>query len=182
MSSVLSYEEVKSLTKFNDPSTSGFYLQQTMYRIKDPVPSFRFYGEVLGMNLLARLDFPKMKFTLYFLGYESDEGIPAGDDYDKLNWALSKKGLLELTHNWNTEYKANLSYHNGNADPQGYGHIGIVVPNVDQACDRFEKYNVEFVKKPNDGEIKGIAFIKDPDGYWIEILPNNLTLRGHISK
>jgi len=31
-------------------------------------------------------------------------------------------------------------------------------------------YGVEFVKKPNDGKMKGIAFIKDPDGYWIEIL------------
>jgi lactoylglutathione lyase len=26
------------------------------------------------------------------------------------------------------------------------------------------------VKKLNDGKIKGIAFIKDPDGYWIEII------------
>jgi len=29
---------------------------------------------------------------------------------------------------------------------------------------------VDFVKKPNDGKMKGLAFIKDPDGYWIEIL------------
>ena len=28
---------------------------------------------------------------------------------------------------------------------------------------------VEFQKRPNDGKMKGIAFIKDPDGYWIEI-------------
>ena len=34
----------------------------------------------------------------------------------------------------------------------------------------FEKYDVEFVKKPDDGSMKGLAFIKDPDGYWIEIL------------
>jgi lactoylglutathione lyase len=29
---------------------------------------------------------------------------------------------------------------------------------------------VEFVKRPNDGKMKGLAFVKDPDGYWIEIL------------
>jgi len=34
---------------------------------------------------------------------------------------------------------------------------------------------VEFIKKPNDGKMKGLAFIKDPDGYWIEIL-NGLNL------
>lgn len=44
------------------------------------------------------------------------------------------------------------------------------MPNVDAACERFEKLNVEFVKRPNDGKMRGIAFIKDPDGYWIEIL------------
>ncbi|KAL8259907.1 hypothetical protein R6Q59_027860, partial [Mikania micrantha] len=37
------------------------------------------------------------------------------------------------------------------------------------ACKRFESLNVPFVKKPDDGKMKGIAFIKDPDGYWIEI-------------
>ena len=31
---------------------------------------------------------------------------------------------------------------------------------------------VEFHKTPNSGGMKGIAFIKDPDGYLIEILPN----------
>jgi hypothetical protein len=28
---------------------------------------------------------------------------------------------------------------------------------------------VEFVKRPDDGKMKGLAFIKDPDGYWIEV-------------
>ena len=42
------------------------------------------------------------------------------------------------------------------------------------ACDRFEKLGVDFVKKPDDGKMKGLAFIKDPDGYWIEILQPNM--------
>ena len=34
----------------------------------------------------------------------------------------------------------------------------------------FEDLGVTFQKKPSDGNMKHIAFIKDPDGYWIEIV------------
>jgi len=29
---------------------------------------------------------------------------------------------------------------------------------------------VEFKKKPDDGRMKGLAFVYDPDGYWVEIV------------
>ena len=45
----------------------------------------------------------------------------------------------------------------------------VSVPDVNAACDRFESMSVEFVKRRNNGSMKGIAFIKDPDGYWVEI-------------
>lgn len=43
------------------------------------------------------------------------------------------------------------------------------MPDVYAACKRFEELGVDFVKRPDDGKMKGLAFIKDPDGYWIEI-------------
>ncbi|MEO1476887.1 MAG: VOC family protein, partial [Pseudomonadota bacterium] len=43
-------------------------------------------------------------------------------------------------------------------------------PDVELACQRFEAANVDFVKRPDEGAMKGLAFIRDPDGYWVEIL------------
>lgn len=44
------------------------------------------------------------------------------------------------------------------------------VPDVYAACKRFDDLGVDFQKKPDAGSMKGLAFVKDPDGYWIEIL------------
>jgi len=125
-------------------ATNKFVMQQTMLRIKDPKVSLAFYENVLGMKLLGKYDFPSMQFTLYFLGYEQD--VPEGDAKEKAQWVFGRSGLIELTHNWGTETDENFTgYHSG-------------------------KYDVEFVKNPDDGSMKGLAFIKDPDGYWIEVL------------
>ena len=159
------------LTKTKAIRTEEFVFNQTMLRIKDPEISLDFYVNQLGMTLVKQLDFPEMSFTLYFLGYlrDFDEEVPE-DPVQRAEYAFSQKAMLELTHNWGTESDANFSYHDGNSDPRGFGHIGITVPDVYAACKQFEQYGIEFVKKPDDGSMKGLAFIKDPDGYWIEIL------------
>ena len=114
-----------------------------------------------------------MKFSLYFLGFVPASAIPE-DEKERTRWCFSQPATLELTHNWGTETEDGPTpYHNGNSDPRGFGHIGIMVPDVEKACERFEKLGVSFVKKPNDGKMKGLAFIKDPDNYWIEILNCN---------
>ncbi|GAA0694291.1 lactoylglutathione lyase [Marinobacterium maritimum] len=121
----------------------------TMYRVTDLDKSLAFYTEVLGMRLLRRKDYPEGKFTLAFVGY--------GDE--------AENTVLELTHNWETD-----EYDLGT----GYGHIAIEVEDVYQACDQIKARGGQVVREagPMKNSSSGtiLAFVKDPDGYLIELL------------
>ncbi|KAL0956964.1 hypothetical protein HGRIS_003064 [Hohenbuehelia grisea] len=154
--------------------TASFKFNHTMIRVKEPQVSLKFYTEVLGMDLLSKKDFSD--FSLYFLGY-NHEGRDLSDE-EKERSRFSREGVLELTHNHGTESDENFKgYASGNTDPgKGFGHIAITVDNVEKACERFEQLGVQFKKRPSDGKMRHIAFILDPDGYWIEIVPGILDL------
>ncbi|PLW25652.1 hypothetical protein PCASD_13240 [Puccinia coronata f. sp. avenae] len=148
-------------------SQQTFKLNHTMFRIKDPKVSLSFYQDVLGMKLLNTMEVEAAKFTNYFLGFTGSSDSSGGP--------LRREGVVELCHNWGTESDANFTgYHNGNKAPQGFGHIAITCDDVEKTCAYLEEKQVKFQKRLSEGSMKQIAFIQDPDGYWIEILGNNL--------
>lgn len=156
-------------------ATSGFTFNHTMLRVKDPVKSLSFYTGILGMTLLAIKKFPEMEFDLYFLAKLTDDerqNLPAGDDL--AIYTFRQRGILELTHNYGTEDQQDFSYHSGNDEPKGFGHICFSVPSLTAAVEWFDSNDVTFKKRPEEGGMKSIAFIKDPDGYWIEIVEAGL--------
>lgn len=161
------------------PETRGFVFNHSMLRVKDPAVSLDFYTRVMGMRLLRKLDFPEMKFSLFFLHRAIDEDTVPEDAGERTAWTFAQRGLLELTHNWGTESNPEFQYHDGNAQPQGFGHICFSVPDLDSAVAWFDRNGVPYVKRPEQGKMKDVAFIKDPDGYWIEILePGRLKALG----
>lgn len=119
----------------------------TMLRVGNLDTSIAFYTEVLGMKLLRRKDYPEGRFTLAFVGYGDESAQPA----------------IELTHNWDTS-----SYEIGT----GYGHIALEVDDVVAACERIREKGGRITREP--GPMKHgstiLAFVKDPDGYLIELL------------
>lgn len=130
---------------------------------------------VLGMRVLRKLDFPEMKFSLHFLArLEGRENEVPQDQGERTVWTFQQEGILELTHNWGTEDQPEFRYHDGNAQPQGFGHICFAVPDLKTAVQWFDENDVPFVKRPEQGKMKDVAFIKDPDGYWIEIVQPDL--------
>ena len=150
--------------------TRGFVFNHTMLRVKDPAAALDFYSRVLGMRLLRKLDFPEMKFSLYFLAHVDDDSALPEQPAERNAFVFSQRGVLELTHNWGTENAPDFRYHDGNAQPQGFGHICISVPDLDAAIRWFDQNQVTYVKRPEQGKMRDVAFIKDVDGYWIEIV------------
>jgi len=154
--------------------TQGFVFNHAMLRVRDPAVALAFYTRVMGMRLLRKLDFPEMKFSLYFLArLEAADTVPA-DEGERTAWTFAQRGVLELTHNWGTEADPGLQYHDGNSSPQGFGHICFSVPDLAAAVRWFDENNVTYIKRPDQGKLKDVAFIKDPDGYWIEVIQPSL--------
>ena len=151
-------------------ASQGFVLNHSMLRVKDPAVALDFYTRVFGMRVLRKLDFSEMQFSLYFLHRPVSSQPPPEDTGERTAWTFSQTGILELTHNWGTEKDADFKYHDGNAQPQGFGHICFSVPDLDAAVKWFDDNGVTYVKRPDQGKMKDVAFIKDPDGYWIEIV------------
>lgn len=120
----------------------------TMIRVRDLDKSIDFYCDHFKMKLLRRKDYPGGKFTLAFVGY--------GDENDNT--------VLELTHNWDQDQDYDL----GN----GFGHLALGVSDIYAICAGLEKIGIEVPRKP--GPMKHgttlIAFVKDPDGYMVELI------------
>jgi len=119
----------------------------TMLRVADLERSLDFYTQVLGMRLLRRKDYPEGRFTLAFVGYADER----------------EQAALELTHNWDTH-----AYELGN----GFGHVALAVPDVYLACDQIKSRGGQVVREagPMKHGTTILAFVKDPDGYMIELL------------
>ncbi len=122
-------------------------LLHTMLRVADMNRSIAFYTSVLGMELLRQQDFPEGRFTLAFVGFNNEKD----------------GAVIELTHNWDVS-----KYELGT----GFGHIAIGVDDVYEACEKIRIKGGEVVREagPMKGGTSVIAFVKDPDGYMIELL------------
>ncbi|SMC94758.1 VOC family protein [Primorskyibacter flagellatus] len=118
----------------------------SMIRVLDEERSVAFYREAFGLGVAERIDFDG--FTLVYLS--NDEAAFE----------------LELTINKDTTEPYDL----GN----GYGHLAFSVEDVDAEHARFEAAGFaprKLVDLKKDGKkLARFFFVKDPDGYEIEVL------------
>ena len=119
----------------------------TMLRVADLEKSLAFYTETMGMTLLRKSENTEYEYTLAFVGFGSEE----------------EQAVLELTYNWGEN-----EYDMGTA----YGHVAFEVEDIYSYCEQLEAKGADVYRKP--GPVKGgstvIAFVRDPDGYAIELI------------
>ena len=122
-------------------------LLHTMIRVGDLQRSVQFYTNVLGMKLLRTTDRPEQKYSLAFVGYDTED----------------KASVIELTYNYGVE-----KYDLGSA----FGHLAVEVGDAAKACDDVRRQGGKVTREA--GPVKGgstvIAFVEDPDGYKIEFI------------
>ena len=125
----------------------GKRILHTMLRVGDLDRSINFYTNVLGMKLLRKSENEEYAYTLAFIVYAAE----------------SESAVIELTYNWDTS-----EYDLGNA----YGHIAISADDIYATCEEIRQAGGEIIREPVPvkGGTTEIAFVKDPDGYSIELI------------
>jgi lactoylglutathione lyase len=119
-------------------------LIHTCYRVLDPERSVTFY-EQLGMKELRRMPIRDEAINI-FMGFEGDGP------------------RLELTYNFDQKEPYEIG--------TGYGHIAIGVEDLDGSLERLARMGIEPERPPYSVREGGsrLCFVRDPDGYRIELL------------
>jgi lactoylglutathione lyase len=117
----------------------------TCIRAQDIERSLAFYSH-LGFEHRGRLNF-ESAYNVYL-------GLPGGGD------------VLELTVNVGREAPYDLG--------DGYNHMALVVPDLDNLLERLAQNGIKPEKPPYSPggreEVGRICFVADPDGYRIELI------------
>ncbi len=118
-------------------------LIHTCYRITDVDRSVRFYEA---------------------LGFEEVRRAPIRDEAINVFMNLPEDGpepRLELTYNFGVD-----SYELGT----GYGHIAITAPDLDRTLEQLKGQGIEPERPPYLVGSTRLCFVRDPDGYRIELI------------
>jgi lactoylglutathione lyase len=115
--------------------------------VKDMNESLDFYCKTLGLNLVSRREIPENMAEIAFVS-----GSAGTDNVG-----------IELTY-----WKEKKDWTDGDQ----LDHIAFVVDDTRKAVEEFRREGVEIAKEPYSlsGSKSIIAFIKDPNGIWLELI------------
>lgn len=138
-------------------TTNGitFKIRHTMLPVSNMERTVDFYTRLLGMDIQRVRDVPEKGERVRYLGYGDDED--AGPALELIEYAA-------------TRGKAPL--------PPWTGHVALFVSDCYKLCENLKAEGVQFVSGPGPNRPGGkdiYAFIKDPDGYVLELTERHAT-------
>ena len=111
------------------------------FNVLDLERSLAFYRDALGLVPVSKKEADDGSFTLVYLG----DGV--SDFTLELTWLHDRTEPYDLG--------------------EGEFHLAFTVPDLDAAHKKYQDMGCICFENP----AMGIYFIEDPDGYWLEIVP-----------
>ena len=133
-----------------------FRIRHTMLPVTDLDRTIDFYTRLLGMDIMRLRNVPERNERVAYLGYGGEDEGPA----------------LELIETGGADRNKPI--------PAWAGHVAILPPDVYKLCERLKAEGVTITGEPRPnrpGSKDHVAWIKDPDGYTIELTERH-TLTG----
>ena len=120
-------------------------IAHTSITVKNMEESLKFYCDIVGLKFVSRREIPENNAEIAFV-----EGDPGGSALELTYWSEKK--------DW--------------VDGDQLDHLAFAVPDVQKSVEYFRGKGVEIAKEPYSlkGSKSKIAFIKDPNGIWIELI------------
>ncbi len=125
-----------------------FRIRHTMLPVSDIRRTVDFYTRFLGMDVMRLRKAPERNLTTVYLGYGCEDDQPA----------------LELVQTGNPGEIADV--------PKWAGHTAVFVSDLQSLCQRLKTEGISMVSDPTPVQPGGrdlVAWIRDPDGYSIEL-------------
>jgi len=119
-----------------------FKLDHNNINVLDLEKSLKFYKEALGLEEKRRHTAPDDSFTLVYLGDEQSSHLL------ELTWLRDRKEAYNLGEN---EF-----------------HLAFTVDDFEAAYELHKQMGCICYENKE----MGLYFISDPDGYWLEVMPN----------
>lgn len=118
-----------------------FVFNHVNFNVLDLERSLRFYRDALGLEPVRTKDAADGSFKLVFLG----DGQTSFQM--ELTWLADRREPYDLG--------------------EGEFHVAFAVPDIEAAHARHAAMGCICFENPS----MGVYFIEDPDGYWLEIIP-----------